>query len=293
MAGQWVTFWHYVADEGTATAASIAAALAALHAGLAKATDHSTFPPCWNRLKTAANLLDDPELPGSLTASDRALLRRALDDGIAALTSLSDPPHVLHGSPHRFNILAVEGEAVFIDLETVELGPLEWDLAHLDEEVVALYPADLDRDLLQRCRIADQCSHFDVVLARYRSRARHAKPRWQHLEIVRQSSLNPGNCPTDPAAIRDTRSGLVAFPDNLNHVAGQAQQLSASASSAGCQLPASRPLPVARNQDPCDGWTRTNGSRNSAVMSGTTPSRYTWSNSSGHSPWISSPKGRV
>jgi len=24
MAGQWVTFWHYVADEGTATAASIA-----------------------------------------------------------------------------------------------------------------------------------------------------------------------------------------------------------------------------------------------------------------------------
>jgi len=154
MAGQWVTFWHYVADEGTATAASIAAALAALHAGLAKATDHSTFPPCWNRLKTAANLLDDPELPGSLTASDRALLRRALDDGIAALTSLSDPPQVLHGSPHRFNILAVEGEAVFIDLETVELGPLEWDLAHLDEEVVALCPADLDRDLLERCLIA-------------------------------------------------------------------------------------------------------------------------------------------
>ena len=186
MAGQWVTFWHYVADEGTATAASIAAALDALHAGLAKAPDHSTFPPCWNRLKTAANLLDDPELPGGLAVRDRARLRRALDDGIAALTSLSDPPHVLHGSPHRFNILAVEGEAVFIDLETVELGPLEWDLAHLDEEVVALYPADLDRDLLQRCRTAISAATSTWCwqgIDRGPDMRSHAE---QHLEIVRQ-----------------------------------------------------------------------------------------------------------
>jgi len=186
MAGQWVTFWHYVADEGTATAALISAALAELHVGLAKAPDRSTFPPCWNRLKTAADLLDDPQLPGRVAVSDRALLGRALDDGIAALTSLSDPPRVLHGSPHRFNILVMDGEAVFIDFETVELGPLEWDLAHLDEEVVFLYPADLDRDLLQRCRIAISAATSTWCwqgIDRGADMRSHAE---QHLEIVRQ-----------------------------------------------------------------------------------------------------------
>ena len=152
--GQWVTFWRYVADERTATSAQVAASLDELHAGLAKVPGHSTFPPCWGRLEAAVDLLDDPELPGEPAGDDRVLLRRALLDGIADLASLSDPPHVLHGSPHRFNILVMDGGAVFIDFETIELGPLEWDLAHLDEEVAGFYPADLDQELLRRCRIA-------------------------------------------------------------------------------------------------------------------------------------------
>lgn len=123
MEGQWVTFWHYVADEGTATAAQVVASLDELHAGLAKAPDRTTFPPCWNRLEIAVDLLDGSEIPRGQAVDDSALLRRALLDGIAALTSLSKPPHVLHGSPHRFNILVMGGKAVFIDFETVELGP--------------------------------------------------------------------------------------------------------------------------------------------------------------------------
>ena len=152
--GQWVTFWHHVADERTATPTQVAVSLDVLHAGLAKVPGQSKFPPCWGRLETALDLLDNPDLPGGLTEDDRALLRRALLEGIATLASLSDPPHVLHGSPHRFNILVMYGEAVFIDFETVELGPLEWDLAHLEGEVAGLYPADLDEGPLRHCRIA-------------------------------------------------------------------------------------------------------------------------------------------
>jgi hypothetical protein len=32
---------------------------------------------------------------------------------------------VLHGSPHRMNILARSGAPVFIDLETIQIGPIE------------------------------------------------------------------------------------------------------------------------------------------------------------------------
>ena len=154
VADRWATFWKYVAHEGTATPAQVAVSLDDLHTGLAGVRDQTRFPPCWGRLESAAGLLGDPELPGGLSRHDRSLLRRAVLDGIAALASMSDPPHVLHGSPHRSNILVVDGEAVFIDFETVELGPLEWDLAHLDEEVAAHYPAELDQDLLRICRIA-------------------------------------------------------------------------------------------------------------------------------------------
>lgn len=150
--GQWATFWHYAADEQEATATQVAAALNRLHAGLATVPGRTALPSCSGRLESAVELLDDPELPGELASDDRSLLRRALVEGIAALASVSDHPHVLHGSPHRFNILVVDGEAVFIDFETVELGPLEWDLAHFEEDVAGLYPADLDQELLRRCR---------------------------------------------------------------------------------------------------------------------------------------------
>jgi Phosphotransferase enzyme family len=185
--GQWATFWHYVADERSATATQVAASLGRLHAGLATVPGRTTFPPCWGRLESAADLLDDPELPGELAATDRSLLRRALLEGVAALASLSDHPHVLHGSPHRFNILVMDDEAVFIDFETVELGPLEWDLAHLDGDVADLYPADLDQDLLQRCRISISAATSMWCwegIDRGPDMRSHAE---DHLEIVRRS----------------------------------------------------------------------------------------------------------
>ncbi len=43
---------------------------------------------------------------------------------------------------------------MFVDFETVASGPLEWDLAHLEEEVADHYPDARDRDLLGTCRTA-------------------------------------------------------------------------------------------------------------------------------------------
>jgi len=190
VAGHRVTFWPYVAEGRAATATQVAASLDRLHDGLATVPDHATFPPSWGRLESAVDVLDgldDLGLPGGPAGDDRALLRRALLDGIAALTSRSEPPHVLHGSPHRLNILVMDGGAVFIDFETVELGPFEWDLAHLEGEVARLYPADVDEDLLRTCRISISAATSTWCwegVDRGPDMRSHAE---RHLEIVRRS----------------------------------------------------------------------------------------------------------
>lgn len=185
--GRWATLWHHVADEPAATAYQVATALFDLHTGLASMRGQFTFQPCWARLKLAVDLLDAPELTGELGSDDRDLLRQTLQEGIATLSSLGGPHHVLHGSPHRFNILVMDGKAVFIDFETVELGPLEWDLAHLDEEVASFYPTDLDEGLLRTCRISISAATSAWCwegIDRGADMRSHAK---QHLEIAREA----------------------------------------------------------------------------------------------------------
>ena len=183
----WVTFWHHVADEGAATAAVVAASLSELHAGLSRTAHPAELPRCQDRLGATVELLHRSDPLGGLSEMDVALLRRALLDGIDALDSTSGSARVLHGSPHRFNMLVTGGEALFIDFETVEMGPLEWDLAHLEEGVADLYPADLDPDLLRTCRIAVSAATSTwcwEAVDRGADMRSHAR---QHLETVRRS----------------------------------------------------------------------------------------------------------
>ena len=58
---------------------------------------------------------------------------------------------LLHGEPHPGNLLSTQGGLLFIDLETCCRGPVEFDVAHVPDEVSAHYP-DVDRVLLQECR---------------------------------------------------------------------------------------------------------------------------------------------
>jgi hypothetical protein len=52
------------------------------------------------------------------------------------------------------NIVAVDGLPRFIDLETIQLGPVEWDLAHLESEVATHYPGTYEDEVLAACRTA-------------------------------------------------------------------------------------------------------------------------------------------
>ena len=75
---------------------------------------------------------------------------------------------------------------MFIDFETVELGPFEWDLAHLDEEVTASIPPTSTRTCCERAA-SRSVPPLDVVLGGIDRGADMRTHAEQHLEAVRRA----------------------------------------------------------------------------------------------------------
>ncbi len=179
-----ITFWEYQPQGGEHEAPSedIAQALFELHVGLQ--TYSAPIPSFLAELQSVGELLADADGLTALDDADRQLLQEALHVLLADLESAAPDEYVLHGSPHNHNVLAVAGRPHFIDFETVCTGPLEWDLAHVDPDVVAHYKSEIDQGVLDLCRhlvsvkTATWCwEKFD-----------HPDMRWHtehHLHVVR------------------------------------------------------------------------------------------------------------
>ena len=156
--GWFLTLWRHLPhdDVPPASGEAVAIALHALHEALVLLPEATTLPGCDAQLRDAIRALEDPSYAPLLVGGDRALLHTTLGASLAVLQSV--PGVAIHGSPHSMNVLVDDGRPVFIDLETVQRGPVEWDLAHLGPEVAAHYPAPFDRDVLVECRIAVSAS---------------------------------------------------------------------------------------------------------------------------------------
>jgi hypothetical protein len=150
-----VTFWRYEPQDDVVEldAAQLAHHLFFLHQKLAMLRGRIPLQSYDGPLRGAVRSLDSMKFAPELVAKDRLLLRRALVDGLSRLSPSARTEHVIHGSPHRLNIVAVNGVPSFLDFETVALGPLEWDLAHLEQEVADVYPAKVDPEVLALCRV--------------------------------------------------------------------------------------------------------------------------------------------
>ncbi len=102
---------------------------------------------------------------------------------------------LLHGEPHPGNVLSTKTGLLFIDLETCCRGPVEFDLAHVPEEVSERY-ADADEKLLSDCRLlvlamvaAWRCDPGDQFpngrrAARKLLSALREGPPWPALDVV-------------------------------------------------------------------------------------------------------------
>ena len=146
-----VTFWTYCEDRSPPgpSPASYAEALCRLHDGmrsLAVAGPHFT-----ERITEAQQLVLNRHASPELAGPDRDLLADTLSEARGAVSGPSGADQLLHGEPHPGNVLNARSGPVFIDFETCCRGPVEFDVAHVPDEVAVRYPG-LDQSLLSDCR---------------------------------------------------------------------------------------------------------------------------------------------
>src|SRR5580658_3522105 len=147
-----VTLWTYYepAMSGEASPAEYAYALERLHADMRKLdvrTPHFT-----DRVEEAQHLVETTHLTPDLPDADRKLLITTLRSRRQAIVDSGAAEQLLHGEPHPGNVLSTKSGLLFIDFETCCRGPVEFDLAHVPEDVSERY-ADADEELLSECRI--------------------------------------------------------------------------------------------------------------------------------------------
>jgi hypothetical protein len=147
-----VTLWTYYEPVTLweVSPAAYASALERLHAGMRKLdvrTPHFT-----DRVEEAQQLVEASNLTPELADADRELLISTLRSRRQAIGDRGAAEQLVHGEPHPGNMLSTETGLLFIDLETCCHGPVEFDLAHVPEDVSERY-ADADEGLLSECRV--------------------------------------------------------------------------------------------------------------------------------------------
>jgi hypothetical protein len=146
-----VTLWTYYtpATPPEVVPADYAKALERLHAGM-RTLDVAT-PHFTDRVAEAERLVASREQTPALADADRELLGSALKSLKRTIADRGAAEQLLHGEPHPGNLLNTKTGPLFIDFETCCRGPIEFDLAHVPEEVADRY-RHVDRDLLGACR---------------------------------------------------------------------------------------------------------------------------------------------
>jgi Phosphotransferase enzyme family len=147
-----VTLWTYYepARPPAVSPADYADALERLHAGMR--TLDVPAPHCTDRVEEAQRLVASPDRTPALADADRQLLGTTLARQRRVIGERGAAEQLLHGEPHPGNLLTTATGPLFIDLETCCRGPVEFDLAHVPDDVSEHYPG-VDHDLLRECRI--------------------------------------------------------------------------------------------------------------------------------------------
>ena len=147
-----VTFWSYyepVSPRDIAPA-EYARALERLHAGMREI--ELPAPHFTDRIAEAQRLVGSRAHTPALGDADRQLLSDTLRELRRAIGRRGAAEQLLHGEPHPGNVLRTKHGLLFADLETCCRGPVEFDVAHVPEEVSEHYP-HADQNLLGACRV--------------------------------------------------------------------------------------------------------------------------------------------
>jgi hypothetical protein len=145
-----VTFWQYCPhDPDEPPPEVLGQSLRLLHEALA---DCPVPLRAWDRFDGVEHVLFNPSALQALSEDDRAFLRRRYVELMSAIATFHPTVRPLHGEPHAANLLRSAHGPRWIDFESTCLGPQEWDLTVLPDELVARFFADVDGDLLRVLR---------------------------------------------------------------------------------------------------------------------------------------------
>src|SRR5262245_31756199 len=142
------TYYEVVAPDSDLSGA-YADVLQRLHRGMRNV--EIATPHFLDRVAEAEQLVAQRDETPALAEPDRYLLLSTLQSARDRIHSRSTAEQLLHGEPHPGNLLSTRDGLLFIDFETCCRGPIEFDVAHVPEEVSAHYP-DIDQVLLSECR---------------------------------------------------------------------------------------------------------------------------------------------
>lgn len=147
-----ITLWTYYEplSHRDVEPAEYAQALERLHAGMRQVD--LVAPHFTDRVAEAQSLVGNRAQTPDLRDADRELLSDTLRKSTWAIDQRDAADQLLHGEPHPGNLLKTKYGLLFADLETCCRGPVEFDVAHVPEEVSRHY-SDADQELLRECRI--------------------------------------------------------------------------------------------------------------------------------------------
>ena len=142
-----ITFWEHFepVPARTVPTAEYVGALVSLHAGLRRAA--ISAPHVRDRILATLEFVTSRELTPDLADKDRTLLTSTMRDLGESIVAPAIPEQLLHGEPHPWNLLDTNRGVQFIDFENTCLGPLEYDLAWVPDDVATRYPTSTGRCL--------------------------------------------------------------------------------------------------------------------------------------------------
>jgi thiamine kinase-like enzyme len=189
-----ITLWSYYEALTThVSPVDYAHALERLHAGMRNVD--VVAPHFMDRVAEAQQVVATRARALELVDADWELLGTTLRSAADAIAKRGAAEQLLHGEPHPGNLLMTKSGPLFIDFETCCRGPVEFDLAHVPEEVTAKYPG-ADQELLRECRrlvlamvAAWRCEPGDEFPDRERAlrellRALRDGSPWRTLDVV-------------------------------------------------------------------------------------------------------------
>ena len=159
-------------------------ALERLHSGLRQID--FTPPHVMDRVAAVEHDVASRDITPDLADTDRAVLASTLRDLKTSIVNRRRPEQLLHGEPHRGNVLSTKNGPLFIDFENTAYGPVEYDLAWVPKVVSDRY-RDADQNLVGECR-----GLVLAMIAAYRWRRDDQHPSGRHSGVALLSLLRDG-----------------------------------------------------------------------------------------------------